>query len=544
MHTSIKTALFAFFLAAGGCLWGQQEDLPTEQVEVIKDFNARLAETQRFQLQPELPPLDTMTKRQSYDITARTLEVQYLPPRIRPIAFRDEENPPTYRGYAKLGGGFPNALYADAAYNLSGTENFVMDVDLQHYSANNSNNLENQRMSRTDIDLDGTYYFDQGFAVQAGAGYQLNNVFFYGYNDFRTEDDPLSFSKDDVRQRFSLFNVNAEAFNHLRTVGDFSYRAAIDFYHLQDNYSARENGFDVLLQATKWFEATHNLDAELEFDLSSFRDTARQTLNIVRLRPSYTSHSSNFRVKLGFNLAASDGEVFFYPNVEASLNVIENILTAFAGAEGDLRKNNFRHLTEYNPLLTSRPELRNTDYVEFYGGVRGEVLGADYHAQAGYQRARDLALFLSNGDTIPRFDAIYDTVDIFTIKGGITIPLFDGLQLTGTVAQNFFSPNNEEKAWHLPGLDINVGATYSLMDGKLNLRADLFVQNGVPFRNAEGEAENLNGLYDLSAAAEYLFNDRIGAFVRVNNMLDNRRERWNRYPVFGINGVAGISARF
>jgi len=544
MNPSSKIILLGFFLAAAGSLWGQQNELPTEQVDVIKDFNARLIETQRFTIQPELPPLDTIAERQAYDITARTLDVQYLPPKIRPIAYRGKENPPTYRGYAKLGGGFPNALYADASYNLSNTDNFILDFDLEHYSANNTNNLENQRMSKSDLGVDGTYYFDQGFAVEAGAGYSLNNVFFYGYNDFSTETDPVSFEKDDVRQRFSMFDLHGELFNHLQTVGDFSYRAGIDFYHLQDNYSARENGFDILLNATKWFEATHNLDAELEFDLSSFRDTATQTLNNFHLRPSYTFHSSNFKVKAGFNLAASDGEVFFYPNVEATLNVIENILTAFAGAEGDLRKNNFRNLTQYNPFLTSRPELRNTDYVHLYGGVLGEVFGADYHAQVGYKRARDLALFVSNEDTIPRFEAIYDTVDIFTIKGGIIIPLFDGLQLTGTVAQNFFTPNNAEKAWHLPALDINVGATYSLMDGKLNLRADLFIQNGVPFRNEAGEAENLNGLYDLSAGAEYLFNDRIGAFVRVNNILDNRRERWNHYPVFGLNAVAGVSARF
>ncbi len=544
MNTSLKILILGLFLTAGAGLWAQQNELPTEQVDVIKDFNARLIETQRFNLAPELPPLDTMTKRQSYNITARTLDVQYPPPRIRPIAYSGEEPPPTYRGYAKLGGGFPNALFADASYNIAGSDQFVMDFDLQHYSANNSKNLENQRMSKTDIGLDGTYYFDQGYAVRAGAGYGLNNVYFYGYNDLSTEDNPLTFSRDDVRQRFSLFNVNGEVFNHLQTVADFNYRAAVDFYHLQDNYSGRENGFDVLLKGTKWFEATHSLDAELEFDLSNFRDTAKQTLNNIHLRPSYTFHSSDFKAKVGFNLAASGGEVFFYPNLEASLNVIENILTAFAGAEGDLRKNNFRNLTDYNPFLTSRPELRNTDYLHFYGGIQGEVFGADYHAQAGYKRAKDLALYLSNEDTIPRFNVLYDTVDIFTIKGGITIPLFDGLQLTGTVAQNFYSPNNQEKAWHLPALDINVGATYSLMDGKLNLRADLFVQNGVPFRNSEGEAENLNGLYDLSAAAEYLFNDRIGAFARVNNILDNRRERWNHYPVFGLNAVAGVSARF
>ena len=82
------------------------------------------------------------------------------------------------------------------------------------------------------------------------------------------------------------------------------------------------------------------------------------------------------------------------------------------------------------------------------------------------------------------------------------------------------------------------------MEGKLTLKADIFVQNGVPFLNSEGMAQNLNALYDLSAGAEYLFTKQIGFFVQVNNILDNKRERWHHYPVYGINGFAGVSARF
>ena len=60
--------------------------LETEEVDVIKNFDARLLDSERTVVEPELPPLDTTTKRQTYNFITKTTEVEYLPPKIRPIA--------------------------------------------------------------------------------------------------------------------------------------------------------------------------------------------------------------------------------------------------------------------------------------------------------------------------------------------------------------------------------------------------------------------------------------------------------------------------
>jgi len=537
--------LLILLLTAPALLLGQQE-LPTGEVDVIRSFNARLMETKKFDLQPELPPVDTMTKRQQYNITGRPMNIDYPAPRIRPVALRPEANPEMYPGFARLGGGFPRLLYAEGSYTLVNNDKFLMDVDLLHRSANNTNNVENQRFGYTDAGLEGTYFHDMGFAIKGHAGYTQDNVFYYGYNNVPrdTSEAPLSFAADDVRQSFKTIALGGEIFNSKPTQADFNYSGKFDFYNLQDNYAARENGFDLQLQGTKWFQEEQALRVLFRTDFTGYRDTSKQSLNNFFLNPSFTYHGDVFRAKVGANIANSDDEFFFFPDVEVAVNVIENILSAFAGAEGSLQKNNFKNLSDYNPFINSRPDLRNTSYTHFYGGINGELLGADYQAQAGYKRANDLALYLANEDTIPRFNVRYDTVDIFTIKGSLTMPLFEGFNLTGAIAQNFYSPKNEEKAWHLPALDVNVGATYLTLGEKLSLRADLFIQNGVPFKDEKGEAGNLNALLDLSAGAEYFFTENIGAFAKVNNILDNKRERWQYYPVLGLNAMAGISARF
>jgi hypothetical protein len=522
------------------------QNLPTEQVDVIRDFEARLIDREKFNVSPELPPLDTSARRLSYELPSRMLSVDYPPPRIRPLAMRPDANPEIFRGFVRLGGGFPNALVGETNFGIANKENFVLDLDAQHLSANNDKNLENQRFAHSHVNLDGTYYFDQGFAVRGDAKYVVDNVHFYGYNDFNTETDTFSFAKDDVHQRFTTLAFAGEFFNGERTQADFNYSAGLDVYHMQDLYAARENGLDMKLNGTKWFNGAHPLAVTIRTDFTDYRDTAKQSLNNFYLQPSFTYSGDFFRVKLGMNLASSNDEFFFFPDVEAALNLIPSVLTVFAGVEGDLQKNNFRHLANYNPFLNSRPRLRNTEYNNFFGGIRGDFFGIDYEAQASYKKANNLALFLSDEEIIPRFLTLYDTVEIYSISGAISMPLFDGFQISGSARQNFFAPKNEEKAWHLPSLTLNAGASYVTLEQRLTLRGDIFVENGVPYKgkDTDGEARNLNALLDLSLGAEYVFTNNLGAFVRLKNVLNNRRQRWHHYPVLGFNAVAGIYARF
>jgi len=44
--------------------------------------------------------------------------------------------------------------------------------------------------------------------------------------------------------------------------------------------------------------------------------------------------------------------------------------------------------------------------------------------------------------------------------------------------------------------------------------------------------------------AEYFFSKNIGAFLQVNNLANNRRQRWQNYPTLGLNALVGVTARF
>ena len=529
-----------------------QDDLPSGQVDIVKSFEARLAEATRLNVKPEMPPLDTTTRRLNYTVLAKDIPVDYLPPRIRPLSFRTEKPPVSYDGYARLGVGSPNAFYGELSYDITKSKDFDFGISLRRHTANNKKKIENQRFSNNNIDLVGTYYFDQGFAVKGGFGYTTDGIYYYGYNDLNEElelpdSTKYTFDADDVRQRFNIMDYDFEIFNGERTQADFNYKAGIKGYFFNDVFAADEKGFILDIEATKWFDKKHPLSVTLRTDFTNYRDTSKQKLNNFYLEPSYTYHADAFQVKVGVNITSNEDNFFqVFPNLEASGNILEGILTAYIGANGSLQKNNLRSLTDYNPFIFTRIQLKNSKWTEYYGGVKGTISGITYNAQIGYKNVDNLALFQLRDplDSLARFDVLYDTASIFTIKGSLTIPLFDGLELLGTISQSVYTLENEEKPWHLPTFTLNAGAKYTTPERLFSLKADLFLENGVPYKNTAGETDNLNSLFDLSLMGEYYITENIGAWLQLNNLASNNRQRWFRYPTMGLNVMVGISAKF
>lgn len=545
---TINKTLFTFILCCLVTLgYAQQPDLPGGEVEVIRDFEARLLDTEKLSVQPSLPPLDTTTIRQNYNVQPLTITVNYLPPKIRPIAMKSNKLEEGYNGYAKLGVGFPKSFFADISYNIFAQKQFDVGLDFKHYSANNSKNIENQRFMHNSAGLQGTYYLSGGYAVKGKARYSVDDYYLYGYTSEENPNPPIDeIPPEDVLQQFNTVRAGVDFFNAERNENDINYHAGLDFYFRSDGDLdvARERGLDLNIGGTKWIAGQHPLSVTLRTDFTNFKVNEESDLNNFFLQPNFTYHAEAFKVKLGLNLASHNDEYYFFPDAELSANVLPSILTAFVGAEGDLYKNNFLNLSDYNPYVQTRIRLRNTDYLNFYGGVKGVYAGIEYRAKAGYKRANNLALFLTDEDDINRFQVLYDSVNIITVGGTITSPNFKGFDLTATVNFNNYTTTEQEEAWHLPAVEVNLLAKYKTLEDKLRIKGQLFIENGVPFIDVNGDPGNLNGLLDISLGAEYLFSNNFGAFVDVNNLASVNRQRWYNYPSLGINVLGGITAKF
>lgn len=557
-RTSILSACI-FFIGACGANAQPGGNLPAEQVEVIKAFDAKLAESNKVELAPSLPAVDTSAKSLNYEITPKSIAVEYPPPRIRPVAYETDQKELSeeYKAFVKLGGGLPSAFYGEGAYNTfvkkSDAEAYSLGLNLLHHSADySSGEVENQKFGLTKARGDGTYYLQSGAAVNAQIGYQSNRVHYYGYSldPFNTVTDVPA---NAVKQLFNTYDLAAKLFNGVKTAGDLNYSAGVQLYRHTDEFASKETGLRLDLGGTKWVANKHSIDVGVYSDFTWYRDTQAiaQSLHNFGLLPAFTYHGSIFKIKIGGKILSSNDEFELFPDAELVLNLTGNELALFAGVSGDLQKNTFRSLSNYNPYIHTRfasKGIRNSRYFKGFVGVRGNLSVLEYTVEVGFKPTNDLPLykFRFDSDIIYDFDVVYDDVDIVNLSGSLKASPIRGLEFTATISQNFYDTKFESKPWHLPSLDLNFMATYTSSNEKLRGRAQVFMQNGVPANISfiPDKYTTLNSLFDISLGGEYWFAEKLGAFLELNNLLDNKRERWRFYPTYGINFLGGITMRF
>jgi len=524
-----------------------KENLGGDVQEITTTLKVRMAEANKIELVPSLPPIDTSSKKLKYNVPAHPVEMKYEAPTLRPIAVKAAEKQADYRGFARLGAGSPTSFLGEGGYYFGKTDNYDGRIYLKHHQLSADRALENQRFSSTAGALSGNYYqLPSNLAVSAKIGYNYDRVHFYGYDHETT-----SFTREATRQDYKLLDFTSKLYNRERTDMDLNFSLAPRVYLLNDYYSNREIGFDMPMTATKWFNEKHALRLVLRPDITTFTDTNTQKLNNIYLQPSFTFHADAVQFKLGANFVNHKDVFSIFPDVDLTLRIWGEGIQAFAGANGDLRKNTYLSMSRYNPFIQIRAsELRNTSTLNFYGGVKGNVGFIEYNAQIGYNKANDLALYQTifqpdpSGALLARFATLYDSASIFNMQFTAKIKPVENLVLTATASQNVYSLSNQEAAFGLPEIEGNFGAVYSLLENKMSLKANFYMADKIAYRDELGVLGKSSALYDLSLGGSYYFAKNVGAFLDINNILNNKRERWYRYPMVGLNFMIGVTARF
>lgn len=548
----IRNASLVLFMSLSFIAAAQKEKISGGEVVVDATYKATLLQSEKIKTDFSLPTLDTTTKVQQYELTNRSFKVEYLPPKLRPIAMGSEkkEQNDVKNGYVKVGYGVPSAPYADASYAFS-KDKLRAIATFNHYSIRSAKN-DLMRYGNTGGNLSGNYYVSKNYAVNANLGYNQETPRYYALTD--------TASSVNTTQQLKTFTFGAGIFNTATADRSLTYGASMNFYRLGDNFASKELGTTLQGNVTKWFADKHPLSILVKGDFTSYNSTetaGSERLNNLFVQPSFTFHGKAFSLQAGANLAAVSDEWTPFPMLELSVNLLGERLAAFAGWKGDLQKNNFRSLTDYNPFLNSHistflpanQKLSNAEYYDYFGGVKGRSGKLDYHLQAGYRPVKNLALYQNNKEAKDSltFSAVYTDVNLSYLKGSVTMDIVKDLELTATFVQNIFIMKDTliAKPWGLPSTDINAMIKYRTMERKLGLKGQVFFQNGIPYINPMGgKADKLGTLLDISLGAEYNINDNFSLWLDVNNVLNNKRQRWYRYPSFGTNVIGGLKVKF
>ena len=515
-----------------------------EQMEVIKDYKADIPETPRFELNASFLPSDTSGRKQKYNLLLRPFEVSYITPNLKPLRMISEENPENYPGFLSLGLGLPLNRALIGHYALSPNPQSMVSIDVEHRGMNNHKAVENQRYSQSLGIVKAEVFTKAGYTISGDFNYAQQNRYFYGYNQYNIEKNKTStFLPADVRRQFQDFGGKISFYNHLPTVGKFDYRADLATYSFGDNLKNKENGLAAQFNLAYNLSESNVLSVGLLSDLTKYtfeKDTA-QRLNQFFIAPSYSFHSDKFKINVGAKLGLNNGQAVVLPNVETDFQIMADKLSIFLGVKGAIEKQNFRLLATENPFIVNNISIENANNTDIYAGIKGQTGGISFRIEGSHRSVDNLALYLTNRDSIPKFNVVYDTARILSFGGEIMYQLQEGINIRAAIKQRIYQLNTELKAWHLPSFTAMFGVGYTKNKIKLNL--DVNSENGVPYLGSEGPL-NLDPLIEVNLGGRYSITKQMEAFIQLNNLLNNKRQRWQYYENFGINFLAGLQMRF
>lgn len=530
-----------FLLSCAICFsfvsFGQNKELPSGQIEVISDFEVKLTESQKVAISPDAIVRDTSKKRFDYVLEAPSPKIEYLTPELKPIAINPETKATYYPFYAKAGYGNPNAWLFNVSYDRALSSNTTIGAQVDFESANNKKILL-QKFNDLHANVHLVTELHNGIQISGYIQGDRDRQYLFGAEEIPAEESLL------LRQ-YTRIGGGIEARKYVHSDNLFGYYGGLRVNRDKEFEGALENSFKLYGGAEGRLgtnEIPYGID--VAFDLSTFRHLEKTGLNNVTAAPFIKLAFGDLNAHIGaIGLLSNQGNALL-PDINLSMPLGGSLLTLKGGWTGSVVKNNYRALTLYNPYVSNELDsLKNELNRKIYFGVEASSGRLKVDIQANYTRFKQMVFFLQDQTFEEEFNPVFDDGTYIGLQAVVRYKLLEKVELMGRYFQRFYNLKVEDKPWHRPSFGIDGSVVYTGGEDKYHVGATLHTENGMPYRTPGGTDSRLKALIDLNLHADYYITSNIGAFAQVNNILNNKRERWVNYPSFGLNAKIGVLVR-
>ncbi len=492
-----------------------------------------------------------------YNINSKKMTPAYDVAPIEAAEMVGEPLTKLYNGLVKIGFGNYKTPYGEAWYNHLRSKEYAWGLRLKHLSSQSKlDDYGFGGFSDNEASLYGKKFLKE-HTLSGNFDYTRNVVHFYGYNDslFQFVDNDAA-----TIQRFNCFAGQVELKSHYPKAERYNHDVKLNYYNLQDTYKSSESNFKASgYVQTAVLKEMLKVNASVDYyNYKTLSDTTNNT--IITLNPNFIATGERYRASIGLTGVADvfvKSKFYFYPNIDLSYNIVDDIIIPYAGASGKLQKNSYKSLSDENPFVLSDLAMVNSNYkYEVFGGLRGTLSSTvAYDARVGYSSVNDMALYVNDtkGFLGNRFDVIYDDAEILSIKGEVAYQQREKLRILLRGEYFNYKMATEQKAWYKPQMQFTLSGNYNLRE-KIVARVDLYyldnqyaktyVSDTTVAGGKKVVAQELKGVFDANIGLEYRYNKKLGFFLNFNNLTNFRYYRYNNYPTQRIGFMGGLSYSF
>lgn len=481
---------------------------------------------------PEKTPLN-------YNVPAQNLTFTYNPAFLRPLAVNIDTGS-VWRNshFVKLGYGNYSTPYLEGGFSLGDGYHSAVTIHAKHTAS--KGNLPLQEFGKTDIEASGVFAVSDNNELEARAYYNNNRQ--YAYGGLLPDQ---AYNKDSLRRNYHDLGVKLGFSNKFKNATGIDYHPTIAIDAFGDNHSGRESTLSLDAPFSKRLNGTFVAKLGAGVDVSSFKkDDLSIDNNLVTIRPSVEINRPDFKMNLGVIPSFYNGDFHLMPNLSLEAKMRDERFIAMAGWKGYYNKNTYRSLTTFNPWIAIPTDFDYTRTSEIYGGFKGTAGDhLTFNATVAYLNQKDAALFLNRTED-NLFDVLSDDINNLRFHGELGFNAKQSFSLlAGITLNNYSKIETAEHAWGLSPIQMNGSLRWRILPAVL-LKSDLDIWTGGYYNNPSAQAKKLSGAADWNVGAEVDIIRNVGIWLQVNNVLNNKYQRFYNYQTIGANIMGGIIFNF
>jgi hypothetical protein len=361
----------------------------------------------------------------------------------------------------------------------------------------------------------------------------------------------IPYTKDNILNKYNSAGITVHLANKTDAFFGIHYTPTISFDYLQSGIDEREFETSIAAPVSK------NLGTDFKISLqptASFSNTILPTIpsnltivnNLFSMPSTFSWITNKFQVHLGAAPTINNGTYAVLPQVSGVAILPNNGLRIELGWAGHFEKNNLRSLVAINPWVRIPNNFSNTKITEQFLGLKLPIGNHfTYGARISLLEYENQALF-ANAFTDGRlFKVLFEpTLRALQLQANVSYTLQDKLNILGGITYKKFSDLTVQKeAFGILPLEFN-GSLHWKFSDKLSITSTLYAWDGAQAMDAQMSIKKLPAAADFSVGATYAVVKSAKFWLQLNNLLDNRYQRWNQYEVFGRNVVAGFVYSF
>ncbi|HEY4060706.1 MAG TPA: hypothetical protein VGM30_02340 [Puia sp.] len=550
-----KSLFFLAFAVLGICLCATAQDTTKRRsIDITSSFKPVLREAVKINFNAAPPVADTSRPRLTYTIPAQYLFLSYQPADMKPVALqRDSLTPWENYNYIKVGVGNVHLPYIRTGFSFGDGKSSFFNVFANQLSSKGS--LPFQKNSLTDVKLMGTVKTANNMEWDGSIGFKNDAYWLYGFRP-----DSLKYTSDQLKQTFSTYEGKLSFRNTVPTEFGLLYHPNLRVSVFTDNHhpGGTESNTVLNLPLEKTLGKKFAFDLGFTADLTHYNLPAgpngsglssgpAQNNNVYLVTPAFLVKTTNLFLQASVVPSWDNKDLHVLPNFIANISTDDQRFTVQLGWIGYYDKGSYQRFESINPWLAQPGTLLNTRVQERYAGFKGSLDNHfTYAAKVGFISYKNMPLFVN--DTLnggKQFDIRYESsMQVLQLHGELSYIQGETFNVTASLNVNQYSQlKTEPKPWGLLPVEFNTSLKWMAFKD-FWAKMDLFAFNGDQYRATNGESFKGNSGVDMNAGVEYRIARQLNLWFQVNNLFNDKYERWHQYQVYGINVLGGIVFSF